>query len=219
MGPFIEILGVAQDGGVPQAACASANCEAARAEPRLRRYATSFVLVTASSDTYLFEATPDLRPQLDRVMELGRLRGRPPRARKFLDGIFVTHAHMGHYSGLLHLGFEAAQSQQVPLYGSARMIQFLVDNQPWRQLIDLNNIVPSTVEPGQVVRLGDSVVVESFAVPHRDELSDTVAWRIEGPTQTMLFMPERIKEAHGPRIGVEYDQHREQHSIRADQRK
>ncbi len=189
-GPFLEILGVAQDAGVPQAACASINCEAARRDSRLRRYATSLVLVSAGGETYLFEATPDIRPQLDRVLELGRLRGRPDQGRKWLDGIFLTHAHMGHYTGLLHLGFEAAHSQGVPLFASDEMVAFLRDNQPWRQLIDLNNVVPEPVLPGGGVQLAGGVSVIPLTVPHRDELSDTVAWRIEGPSQTVLFMPD-----------------------------
>ena len=189
-GPFIEVLGVAQDAGVPQAACTSVNCEAARRDPRLRRYATSFALVTARGETYLFEATPDLRPQLDRVLELGRSRGRVTAGRKLLDGIFLTHAHMGHYTGLLHLGFEAAHSQDVALYASEKMVAFLRANQPWRQLIDLGNVVPSVVALGGEVPLDDGLKVRALAVPHRDELSDTVAWRVEGPKQTVLFMPD-----------------------------
>ncbi len=189
-GPFVEILGVAQDAGVPQAACASANCEAARRDPRLRRYATSLVLVTASGETYLFEATPDLRPQLDRVIELGRASGRADQGRKLLDGIFLTHAHMGHYTGLLHLGFEAAHSQDVPLFASEEMVAFLNANQPWRQLIDLGNVVPRAVALGGSTRLAGGIEVRAFAVPHRDELSDTVAWRIAGPHRTILFMPD-----------------------------
>ncbi len=189
-GPFLEILGVAQDAGVPQAACASAACEAARRDPRLRRYATSLALVTANGDTHLFEATPDLRPQLDRVIELGRLRGRPDRGRKLVDGIFLTHAHMGHYTGLLHLGFEAAHSQDVPLLASDKMVAFLHANQPWRQLVDLGNVVPRAVLFDSEARLADGLRVKPLAVPHRDELSDTVAWRIEGPNRTVLFMPD-----------------------------
>ncbi len=189
-GPFLEFLGVTQDAGVPQAACASANCEAARRDPSLRRYATSLALVTPDGRTYLFEATPDLRPQLDRVLELGRLRGRPDQGRKLLDGIFLTHAHMGHYTGLAHLGFEAAHSQGVPLYASDKMVDYLHANQPWRQLIDLNNVVPQTVPFGGEVQLAGGLTVRPLAVPHRDELSDTVAWRIEGPNQTILFMPD-----------------------------
>ena len=189
-GPFVEILGVAQDAGVPQAGCSSPNCEAARSDPARVRYATSLALVGTGGETYLFEATPDLRPQLQRTLELGKQRGRAEQGRKLLDGIFVTHAHMGHYSGLLHLGFEAAHSQGVPLYASPRMQAFLSENQPWRQLIELSNVVPSTLNADSAVTLADGVTVRAVTVPHRDELSDTLAWRIEGPQRTLLFMPD-----------------------------
>ena len=191
-GPFLEVLGVAQDAGVPQAACVSPNCEAARADPRRRAYATSLALIGSKGESYLFEATPDIRPQLDRVMELGKERGRPDAGRRYLDGIFVTHAHMGHYSGLLHLGFEAAHSQEVPLYGSPKMLAFIEGNQPWKQLVELRNLVlrPLDLDPSASVELSDGIKVSPVSVPHRDELSDTVAWRIEGPTHTVLFLPD-----------------------------
>lgn len=188
--PFLEILGVAQDAGVPQAACTSAACEAARRDPTKQRYATSLAVVARDGSTFLFEATPDIRPQLDRTMELGRQYGRPDRGRRYLDAIFLTHAHMGHYGGLLHLGFEAAHSDHVPLFASATMVEFLRTNQPWRQLFDLGNVTAESLSPHAVVPLSDDITVSAVTVPHRDELSDTVAWRIDGPHTTVLFLPD-----------------------------
>lgn len=189
-GPFLEVLGVAQDAGVPQAACSSANCEAARGDPTKRRFATSLVLVGEQGETFLFEASPDFRPQLDRVIELGRARGRTEKARRPLDGVLLTHAHMGHYSGLLHLGFEAAHSEGVALYASAKMLGFLGENQPWRSLLEQNNLAPTQADAGHSVALTPQVSVSAVTVPHRDELSDTLAWKITGPSQTILFMPD-----------------------------
>ena len=76
------------------------------------------------------------------------------------------------------------------MYASAKMISFLEDNQPWRQLIEIKNLVPEVVSPGVALELSDGIAVRALAVPHRDELSDTVAWRIEGPRRTVLFMPD-----------------------------
>ena len=119
-------------------------------------------LVTASAETYLFEATPDLRPQLDRVIELGQARGRADQGRRLLDGIFLTHAHMGHYTGLLHLGFEAAHSQGVELFASDKMVAFLHANQPWRgdltRHIDSNPLCLGKVLPAGAAALDGEVL-------------------------------------------------------------
>jgi pyrroloquinoline quinone biosynthesis protein B len=163
---------------------------AAKADPNRIHLATSLGLVTSAGATYLFEATPDLRPQLDRLMTLGRERGRVDAGRKFVDGVFITHAHMGHYTGLLHLGFEAAHANNIPLFASPTMVAFLQNNQPWRQLFDLENLHAQPISAAAGVELEPGVLVTPVTVPHRDELSDTVAWRIAGPNRTMLFLPD-----------------------------
>ena len=42
-----------------------------------------------------------------------------------LDGIFLTHAHVGHYTGLMYLGKESVAARGVPVYGTRRMGQYL----------------------------------------------------------------------------------------------
>ena len=42
---------------------------------------------------------------------------------------------MGHYSGLMHLGREAANTSKVPVYAMPRMLEFLAKNGPWNQLL------------------------------------------------------------------------------------
>ena len=56
------------------------------------------------------------------------------------DGIFLTHAHIGHYIGLMYLGKEAMNADQVPVYAMTRMKGFLIQNGPWSQLLKINNI-------------------------------------------------------------------------------
>ena len=40
-------------------------------------------------------------------------------------GIFLTHAHIGHYSGLIHLGKEALGAKGISVYAMPKMSFFL----------------------------------------------------------------------------------------------
>ncbi len=188
--PKLVVLGIAQDAGVPQAACDSPNCEAARRDPSRRARAASLALGLRSGEVHLFDATPDLREQLDDAIALARALGAPPPKRRPVASVFLTHAHMGHYLGLAHFGFEAAHTDHVPVHGTARMTEFLASNAPWEQLVRLEEIALDPLpESGGPVSLGE-VRVTGVPVPHRAEYTDTVAYRIEGPNRTALFIPD-----------------------------
>ena len=151
---FIQVLGIAQDAGMPQANCYRPHCMAAWEEPSKRRMATSIAVV--DSDTgrkYLFDATPDMREQLYALHRVA------PDSEYELGGIFLTHAHMGHYTGLMHFGREAAGTHQVPVFAMPRMQEFLASNGPWDQLVRLQNIDLREITNDQSVRLGDSLTV------------------------------------------------------------
>lgn len=187
--PKLRILGIAQDAGVPQAACRSASCEAARRDPSRRHGAASLALGLPGGDVWLVDATPDLPAQLDVAMALSRSLGGDPPPRRPVAGVLLTHAHMGHYLGLAHFGFEAAHTDAVPVIATARMAAFLRDNAPWDQLVRLGNISLRETVPGTRISLGPVDVV-AVAVPHRAEYTDTVAWRFEGPGATALYVPD-----------------------------
>ena len=109
--PFLRTLGTAQDGGFPHAACACDRCSRARREPGFRRYIASLALVLPTDGrTFLFDATPDLRPQLRALEDVTH----PPTDRvdrQPLEGVFLTHAHIGHYLGLAFFGYEAIHTR------------------------------------------------------------------------------------------------------------
>ena len=94
----VYVLGVAQDGGYPHAGCTKQCCAAAWKDPVKRRFVTSLAVVSGDS-WWLFEATPDIKEQLQYFHELtgGKYNYMPA-------GIFITHAHIGHYTGLMQLG-------------------------------------------------------------------------------------------------------------------
>jgi pyrroloquinoline quinone biosynthesis protein B len=185
--PALHLLGTAQDGGLPHAACTCDRCARARADPGHARRVAS-VAIVADAQAWLIDATPDLPDQLDRLaVLLGRPRGAVDRAP--LAGLFVTHAHMGHYLGLAWLGFEAVHTRGTPLYVSPTMARFLADNAPWDQLIALGNVDVRPLVGDPVALVGD-VRVTAIPVPHRAEYTDTLGFVIAGPHATVLYVPD-----------------------------
>ncbi|HVR71386.1 MAG TPA: MBL fold metallo-hydrolase [Vicinamibacteria bacterium] len=184
---YAVVLGIAQDGGVPHIGCRQELCVAARRHPERRRRVASIGLVDERSGRrYLLDATPDLPAQLE-ILHGGR--GWPDRARP-VDGIFLTHAHAGHYSGLMYLGREALGARGVPVHATPRLARFLRENGPWGQLVSLGQIDLRELPPGRELALAADLTVTPVAVPHRDEYSDTVGFRVRGPSRSLLFIPD-----------------------------
>jgi len=181
-----------QDGGLPHPACSCERCVRARRDPTFRRHVASLAIHLPQSDrVVLIDATPDLREQLSAVAALRRTprpSGKVDRAP--VDGVFLTHAHIGHYLGLAFLGFEAVHTQALPVYASPRMAAFLRGNGPRSQLVRIGNIALREIQPNVPVPLGEGVTVSGFPVPHRDEYSDTLAFVIRGPHAAVLYVPD-----------------------------
>jgi pyrroloquinoline quinone biosynthesis protein B len=177
------LLGTAQDGGVPQAGCTCDHCRPAHADPRLRQWVACLGLVDrAAGQSWLIDATPDFREQLYALQE--RAPGCP------LAGIALTHAHSGHYAGLIHLGREAANAQGLPVHVSARMAGFLREHGPWSQLVALGNVELRILTPDREVQLSPRLWLTPLAVPHREEYSDTLAFVVRGPRQRLFYCPD-----------------------------
>lgn len=189
-GPRIRILGSVQDGGLPHPGCRCSRCEAARRDPARRRCVASLGLwLPSSRKLYLVDATPDIRRQLDALRDL---RPGPPGGvdRAPVDGVLLTHAHIGHYLGLAFFGFEALNTRELPVYCTPAMADFLRHNGPWDQLVRLGNVDLREIEPGAAITLEDGVRVTALRVPHRHEYTDTVAFRFDGPHRRILYVPD-----------------------------
>jgi pyrroloquinoline quinone biosynthesis protein B len=177
------LLGTAQDGGVPQVGCYCRHCSAARADPAGRRWVACLALVDhAAGQSWLIDATPDLREQLHALHEWA------PDCP--LSGIVLTHAHAGHYAGLIHLGREAWDTRRLPVYASAQMVTFLRGNAPWSQLVALHNVELRVLAPDREVQLSRRLSLRPMPVPHRDEFSDTLAYVVRGPTRQLFYCPD-----------------------------
>jgi len=182
----IIVLGTAQDGGYPQMGCTRTCCTLAHDSDSLKQYAVSLALVDPQQKKWwLFEATPDIREQLHLFAK------HTNNQYNFLpDGIFLTHGHMGHYTGLLQLGREVMNSNRVPVYGLPRLKKFLETNGPWSQLGNLQNITLVELNENSPFMLPGNISVEAFQVPHRDEFSETAGFKIITHSQRYLFIPD-----------------------------
>lgn len=177
------LLGIAQDGGIPQAGCYCAHCSRAWTDPAFRQFVTCLGLVDhANCQSWLIDATPDFREQLHALHNLA------PECP--LAGIVLTHTHIGHYAGLIHLGREVMGTRDVPVYATPRLVSFLRDNAPWSQLVALRNIEIRLLTPGADTQLSLNLHLTPLLVPHRDEFSDTLALVVHGPTRRLFYCPD-----------------------------
>lgn len=181
--PWAVVLGIAQDGGYPQAGTKESP---AWEDPALRRLVACLGIVDPQrGERFLVDATPDFPEQLHRLDRLAPVAETPG-----LAGILLTHAHVGHYAGLIHLGREVMGARAVPVYAMPRMDAFLRASGPWDLLVRLGNVELRPLAAGVAVRLGARITATPLLVPHRDEYSETVAFRIVGPNRKVLWLPD-----------------------------
>jgi pyrroloquinoline quinone biosynthesis protein B len=177
------LLGTAQDGGVPQAGCGCANCSRAWTDASLRQLAACLALVDrAGGRSWLIDATPDFREQLHALCQLA------PACP--LAGILLTHAHVGHYAGLIHLGREVMGARGMPVYATPLLAGLLRDNVPWSQLVALGNVKLCSLTPGSEIHLAPHLHLTPLLVPHRDEYANTVAFVVRGPERRLFYCPD-----------------------------
>lgn len=195
------ILGVGQDAGAPQI---DQQSDPGWTEKELRLYAASGALIDHRNDhRFLFEATPDIREQLYALnAAMGVANTQSPLG---LSGIFLTHAHIGHYAGLMFAGRESAGTHNLNVFAMPRMKSYLETNGPWDQLVRYENIVLKPLHDDEQISIGESITVTPHRVPHRDEYSETVGIVISGPSRSILFLPDiddwdRWEDEFGKRI-------------------
>ena len=184
--PFVVILGNIQDAGSPHMGCEKSCCKNLFENPDPNRKVISLGIVDPIEKKYwMIEATPDFTEQCSLLKNLSDFEHA-----KLPDAIFLTHGHIGHYTGLMYLGRESYNSENIPIYAMTRMKGFLIQNGPWSQLIRLKNIKINNIDDQQRIELSSRVSITPFLVPHRDEFSETVGYEIKGPKKTILFIQD-----------------------------
>jgi pyrroloquinoline quinone biosynthesis protein B len=185
-GPYVIVLGIAQDAGYPQTACNKACCTLVwEGKVPPQKVSCLGLVDPISQQLWLLDATPDFREQWQFLTrELADTILTQP------SGVFLTHAHLGHYTGLLQLGREVMGAQSVPIYAMPRLDTFLRSNGPWSQLVNLENIALQRLKADSTVFLNERIKVTPIQVPHRDEYSETVGFRVEGSGKSLLFIPD-----------------------------
>ena len=182
---YITVLGIAQDAGYPQIDCENECCKVFYNGTESKKYVSCLGLVDISANTkYIFDATPDFTQQIEDLKSKHLNNG------NVVDGVFLTHAHIGHYTGIMFLGREAMGAKNVPTYVMPKMNTYLEKNGPWSQLVSLNNIELKEMKHDSTITLNSNLKVTPFLVPHRDEFSETVGYKIQGKNKTALFIPD-----------------------------
>ena len=152
---------------------------------RDRYFTTSIAVVDPVEKKYiLFEASPDIPYQLNYLEK--------EIFNEFLlpESIFITHAHIGHYTGLMYFGREALGAKNLIIKVLPKMSNFLKTNGPWSQLVDINNIKIQNLSFGLKTNELRNITVTPIQVPHRDEYSETAGFIIEGRKKKALFIPD-----------------------------
>ena len=177
---YIQVLGIVQDAGYPHIGCEKDCCKVV--SPGDYFVSCLGLVDKTNNKRYLFDATPDIHNQINLLEKF-------PDA-NLIDGIFLTHAHIGHYTGLMYLGREGLGGKNIMVYALKRMARFLTKNGPWDQLVKLNNISIQTISNKEFVKLSENIFVIPIRVPHRDEYSETVGYKIIGKSKKILFIPD-----------------------------
>lgn len=185
-GVSFVILGTVQDAGSPHIACQKECCSNLFEKPDQSRKIVSIgVIDHDNQQTFLFEATPDISEQVKLLKKYTSWE-----ADELPNRIFLTHAHIGHYTGLMYLGKEATNANHIPTYVMPKMKHFLELNGPWSQLVSQKNIDLHPIENKKVLSMTSNLKIIPLLVPHRDEFSETVGYKIIGPNKSALFIPD-----------------------------
>ena len=177
---IVHVLGTAQDGGYPQIGCSEKCCSTAWKNQSLVRFPSCLALINPSTKKYwLFDVTPEIKKQVQMLDSYGCS----------LDGVFITHAHIGHYMGLINFGLEVMNLDNIPVYVMPRMKSFLESNSIIDQLIRNDNINLIELADQDYFSI-DGAMIKPFSVPHRNELSETVGFQIKGKEKSVIYLPD-----------------------------
>ena len=181
--PYLMVLGITQDTGYPQINCSESCCELAWDKTELKKMVTSLAIVDPiSNQQWILDATPNITEQLHLLNKTSGM--------KNLEGIFITHAHIGHYTGLMYFGKEGMNTSKTPVFVMPKMKKFIEGNAPWSQLVNSKNISLNLMKNESFIQLNERIRITPFLVPHRDDYSETVGFKIQTKSKSSIFIPD-----------------------------
>ena len=179
---YVKILGTIQDGGFPQIDCNKACCQNQWLNPK-KKFVSSIAIVDESEKKqWIIDASPEIKFQTKILKEKTNI--------KDIEGVFLTHAHIGHYTGLMYYGNEAAGSRDLRVYAMPKMKKFLENNGPWNHLLKQRNIKLIKLSKNNTIKISTNFKIKPFLVPHREDYSETVGFEIATSEKKLIYIPD-----------------------------
>mmetsp|Transcript_787 Transcript_787/g.1196 ORF Transcript_787/g.1196 Transcript_787/m.1196 type:complete len:294 (+) Transcript_787:977-1858(+) len=182
----LTVLGIAQDGGRPQAGCLKSCCSTLT--PSDVRYPVALGIVDHDGSTHLIEASRHLGEQLRFIWKLPT---GGDKKNKGIDHVWITHAHLGHVDGLGLLGREAMNAEGIHLHVSESMANLIRRTPSWNLLADLGVFDIEIFNREERFFQSSTLQIEHVAIPHRAELSDMHGFIIRGLHKSLFFLPDQ----------------------------
>ena len=170
----LVLLGIAQDGGRPQAGCSKSCCIGLG--PNEHSFPTSLGII-GQDKLHIIDVTRSLGNQLQ------YLDNRVP------DEVWLTHAHIGHIDGLGLFGRETMNVKGAKLHVSKLMLELINQTPHWQIMIQQGVFSIDVINNGES-RQSTGFSITPILVPHRGELSDTHAFIIRGDNKSLLYLPD-----------------------------
>lgn len=220
----ILVLGSAAGGGFPQWNCNSQACRLARAGDALARTQSSIAVTADDENWFLFNASPDLRQQIN---DNSQLHPRHGLRHSPIAGIALTNGDVDHVAGLLTL----RESAPLAVYATERVLAVLQANSIFnvlnpacvaRRPLVLDRPTALETQDGRATGLE----IEAFAVPGKVALyledpdagpgfgtqtGDTIGLRVRSATDDIGFfyipgcaamVPELAERLRGARLAL-----------------
>ena len=172
----VTLLGIAQDGGRPQAGCNKSCCDSIQRDHW--SYPVSLGIVGDDGKGHLIEASRHLTDQLEIW------------GHNEISDVWLTHAHLGHVDGLGLFGKETMGKIGLNLHLSASMLNLVHNNPFWKSLLDQKVFKPNQFSNGEIIDTESRFAIQAIQIPHRDELSDMHAFLVKGEKKNLLFLPD-----------------------------
>ena len=179
---YVKVLGTIQDGGFPQIDCNKACCQNQWLNPKKKFVSSIAVVDESEKKQWIIDASPEIKFQTKLLKEKTNI--------KDIEGVFLTHAHIGHYTGLMYYGNEAAGSRDLKVYAMPKMKKFLENNGPWNHLLKQRNIKLIKLSENNTINISANLKIKPFLVPHREDCSETVGFEIATSKKELIYIPD-----------------------------